>query len=68
MKDIHILELSLLYSNFLLHLHIQLMNNPQFSNADETLHTWPMAFVNVEREGQRMDRIPRRNDMLHPGD
>lgn len=50
------------------HLHIQLMNNAQFSNADETLHTWPMAFVNVEREGQRMDRVPRRNDILHPGD
>ena len=46
------------------HLHLQIMNRPDFSNTDPDLSTFPMSFVAVECGGSIAARVPRRNDRL----
>lgn len=48
------------------HLHLQVMNKPDFSVTDEALHTWPAMFSVVRRDGESAARVPRRNDELLP--
>jgi len=46
------------------HLHFQVMDSPDFSNADTALHTVAAQFSSVDRGGAVDARVPRRNDTL----
>lgn len=50
------------------HLHLQVQSGPDFSNDDPALHTFEVAWAQVQRGDAVLPQHPaRRNDVLLPG-